>query len=484
MQTHGHKLWLRRLLALAPLVLFATGCVNALVGDGDKCTDGKKNYAPGESYLAEDGCNSCTCEKDGTPSCTDKACDPGDGSWPNDASAVDGCSYQGKVIPLGEKFMGECGGYCYCDMNGKVDCAGSGCSSDGGVPSVSDASLPNGCTYGKDFYKPGTTFVAADGCKCQCGKDGKVDCFGCGVTDAGPAPSDASLPICKYEGREVSGTFYGGDCNLCTCDAKGQVSCNKNTCGPGYCKYNGVDYVVGAPVMSANACGGGCYCIADQKIWCDTADCPLPTDAGTSQPGTCDYNGKPQPVGAWFPSADGCNKCQCVKEGYVECSMEKCPDPTCRLGVDTFYSGQKVVCADGCNICTCSASGWSTTDIACSALPAISACPADLDVGAFLASVVYLEGNSIAVSESRCVNGQTRDFQLCYDPVPATFSSEGYFLYVYSTGATRSCNAERTERVFSLTPLRDAYFTAHPNEMFGKIGLRSNGRYESYGFMR
>ena len=482
MQTHSHKLWLRRLLALAPLVLFATGCVSGLVGDTDKCTDGKKNYAPGDEYTAEDGCNTCTCLADGTPSCTDESCDGGQG-YP-----VVGCAWNGTFVPFGENVKDECGNPCVCGPNGKVECSGDACASDAGVPNPSDARVPEYCEYGKLIYKFGEIFPANDGCNtCNCEKTGisctKKNC----VPDGGPLPADASLPTCKYDGREVSGTFYGGSCNLCTCQADGQVSCNKNECGPGYCKHNGVDYVVGAAVMSPDSCGP-CYCIADQKVWCDTSNCPVPGDAGVDPgAGGCQYDGKFQPVGAKFPAADGCNQCYCVKEGYAECTQNKCPDPTCRLGVDTFYVGQSVLCTDGCNTCTCGMTGsWISTDVACPALPPITACPANLDVGAFLAPVVYLSSEpadtaAIAVAESRCVSGQTRDFQLCYD---GDFSTYALDLYVYATGTSRPCNAARPERVFSLLPLRDAYFAARPQEMVGKISLRSNGRNDTYGFTR
>ena len=40
--------------------------------------------------------------------------------------------------------------------------------------------------------------------------------------------------------------------------------------------------------------------------------------------GTCDYGGKPYPVGSSFPSQDGCNTCQCDKNGGVECTLRAC----------------------------------------------------------------------------------------------------------------------------------------------------------------
>lgn len=36
------------------------------------------NYAPGDSFPATDGCNTCTCMEDGTVACTEMACLPDD----------------------------------------------------------------------------------------------------------------------------------------------------------------------------------------------------------------------------------------------------------------------------------------------------------------------------------------------------------------------------------------------------------------------
>ena len=46
---------------------------------------------------------------------------------------------------------------------------------------------------------------------------------------------------------------------------------------------------------------------------------PPPPSSG----GTCDYGGKPYPQGSSFPSQDGCNTCQCDKNG-VSCTLKAC----------------------------------------------------------------------------------------------------------------------------------------------------------------
>jgi len=47
-------------------------------------------------------------------------------------------------------------------------------------------------------------------------------------------------------------------------------------------------------------------------------------DHSTPPAGSCDYGGKVYPVGVSFPSTDGCNTCQCDKDG-VSCMLRACP---------------------------------------------------------------------------------------------------------------------------------------------------------------
>jgi hypothetical protein len=39
---------------------------------------------------------------------------------------------------------------------------------------------------------------------------------------------------------------------------------------------------------------------------------------------TCSYAGKTYPVGASFPSTDGCNRCDCDQDGKVFCTVIGC----------------------------------------------------------------------------------------------------------------------------------------------------------------
>ncbi len=112
--------------------------------------DGKP-YQAGESFPEPDGCNVCSCMKDGTIACTDRIC-------------PSGCEYNGQKYEPGDSFpAGDGCNTCTCLDNGTVACTKIAC--------------PVICEYNGEIYKPGDTFPADDGCnKCQCLDDGTVAC--------------------------------------------------------------------------------------------------------------------------------------------------------------------------------------------------------------------------------------------------------------------------------------------------------------------
>jgi hypothetical protein len=79
------------LALLAPLGMGARGCERAVVGAdcGKKgapacvCEYNGQGYLAGDSFPDADGCNTCTCDKDGSALCTLKACAPGGGDAGN-----------------------------------------------------------------------------------------------------------------------------------------------------------------------------------------------------------------------------------------------------------------------------------------------------------------------------------------------------------------------------------------------------------------
>lgn len=59
------------------LVTLATIAGCALLGcngSGGTCEYGGETYEEGESFPADDGCNTCTCEEKGAVACTEMGC--------------------------------------------------------------------------------------------------------------------------------------------------------------------------------------------------------------------------------------------------------------------------------------------------------------------------------------------------------------------------------------------------------------------------
>jgi hypothetical protein len=282
-----------RLAALAVAIAFPAAlgaCV--VVETGASCKVDGKTYAPGDTFPASDGCNTCTCGNDGTASCTLLGCaepcvyegktyPPGsvftasDGCNQCNCSAdgtvycghgLCGCVYEGQTYEIGDTFPDPNGcGTCVCQQNGSVVCEGPGCP---------------GCIYQGQMYPDGSSFPAGDGCNtCLC-EAGMVSCSG------------AMCPTCTYAGK----TYQPGDsfpaldgCNTCTCGSDGSVGCTKVNCAcdpakewwrhyvatdPATCMV--IDY--GCPMNTVgfdNACGCGC----EQDASCpQTFDCMPPAN--------------------------------------------------------------------------------------------------------------------------------------------------------------------------------------------------------------
>lgn len=169
-------------------------------GDPDACT-------PGESFDAEDGCNSCVCPASGKKSeapCTTMAC---------------------QYLPCEDK---ACGDECtVCDPS-DPNCASPGMSMLCNAEGLCVAEAPNllGCDGDPDACTPGETFDAPDGCNtCTCTASGKksdalctlMACLydpcldkACGDTCSVCDPTDpnciapAVLTVCNAVGQCVS----------------------------------------------------------------------------------------------------------------------------------------------------------------------------------------------------------------------------------------------------------------------------------------
>lgn len=144
--------------------------------------EGKK-YAPGDSFPAPDGCNTCGCNPDGTVACTAMFCEA-------DAGTNGGtCSWNGTVYQPGDSVPSPDGcNTCGCNPDGSITCTAMYCDTDAGVgggactAAFCDADAGSGgssatCTWNGVVYKAGDSIPAGDGCNtCGCNPDGTVAC--------------------------------------------------------------------------------------------------------------------------------------------------------------------------------------------------------------------------------------------------------------------------------------------------------------------
>jgi hypothetical protein len=433
MRIHREMPWLWRSLVSIACTLPASACVDAIVGEVEVCEYEGKGYKLNEKFSANDGCNTCTCTIEGEVECTARACDPVTG-----CDQKDGCA--------------DAGGP-YSDAGGPYSDAGSPCDSKLGCY---DAGIPPPLDYcrGDASYKPGETFRAEDGCSsCVCDMLGNISCDKkvCYEPDAAVAPG-----TCEYAGTVYmqAAWFPASDgCNKCFCTESGVVECTVASC-------HDDAGLPGRPVEDAGLRDGGVR------------------DAGA---GSCIVGDKLYRVGEGFERGDNCNKCTCVADGFVECTSNSCAPPAgCFLGNQLIHYGESVTCEDGCNTCTCQMDKrFTRTERACPTLPPITKCLAASGALQLPAALVYQTGDALAVSESRCVSGQTNDFTLCYDDLVSTMGNE-VTVFAVAGGGTRACAG--TERVYSLTPLRDDYLATFPGRTGGKIVLRGSGQDLLYQF--
>jgi hypothetical protein len=418
-----------------------------LVGEVDVCELDGGSYKLNQKFPASDGCNTCTCKISGDVECTELSCS-GSGATcdekygcPGDAGIVmpvcdpkQGCVEDSGIVlgtPVCDPKYGcveDSGivlGTPVCDP--KYGCADGG----GGYPY---------CAYMNRIYRIGDSFRAEDGCNdCSCSYGG-IQCTdkACYLPDAAVAPG-----TCQYAGmvyKSGDGFVADDDCNKCSCTETGVVACSRFPCG------DNVNF----------------------------------GDAGSGVVnGGCTLNGKTYAANEWFDRGDNCNKCMCAADGTIQCTGNSCAPTGCTLGNGKLINfGQSVTCEDGCNTCTCDPKGGlSHTTRACAALPTVASCSTTMNPLAFPAPLVYVSGDAVAVTESRCVNGQSSDFSLCFEPISmATYEVD---MYVVPSGVTHACSG--TERVYSLAPVREAYNSA-TGQMSGKLALRGNGDAIGYSF--
>ncbi len=221
------------------------------------CKYNGKEYKDGETFEADDGCNTCRCT-DGKVICTLMACE-------------EPCKEEVQTCYV----RAENNGFTTNVAYKKVRCEGTlkECEAEYGE---CECGWTGDCNYNGKEYKNGEAFPAGDGCnECSC-EDGKVTCtekacdeceekcqtcyvraenngFTTNVAykkvqccaplaecekEYGECECGWEEPTCTYNGKEYQNgeTFPEGDgCNECTCE-EGTVVCSQRCCGVVVCQ--------------------------------------------------------------------------------------------------------------------------------------------------------------------------------------------------------------------------------------------------------
>jgi hypothetical protein len=263
-------------------------------GSGSAGAGGQTSCNPGDTEPAPDGCNTCTCQDDGSWACTEKACPPAcTGEQPPCEQPPPGCDYQDGGCVNGEWTCGtlNCGGQC----------------------------------------KPGDTQLAPDGCNtCTCLDDGSWACTKelCTSECTGGPPPCAAPPVgCDYVGAGcIDSQWTCGDL-VCEAQCKDDSECP-------------------AIKMPCQACpAGGVSC--PQSV-CVNSTCEISWSAcpGVGPGLACE---KP---GAQVPADDGCNTCTCGDNLQWGCTKLACPDPVCKQDSDCPpIKAPCELCSDGSTSC-------------------------------------------------------------------------------------------------------------------------------------
>lgn len=223
-------------------------------GDPGGCSDAGSVCTTGQTRMAPDGCNTCTCANGGW-ACTEKAC----------------------PVP-------EC-------TNGQTKSAGDGCntcSCNGGLWACTQrACPPPSCT-------PGQTFPSPDGCNsCSC-VNGVMTCTTknckpppvCSNGETMPSGDGCNVCVCSNGGWACTkkacpvpvckdGEMQQQDCNSCTC-SNGQWSCTMKNCPPPTGK--------GCGGWLGNTCAADEYCAYLPGAYCGGADA---SSTCKKRPATC-----------------------------------------------------------------------------------------------------------------------------------------------------------------------------------------------------
>ena len=369
--------------------------------DPDQCQ-------PGAVRPADDGCNSCVCEDDGSWSCTERGCPPGcgpdqvfvggaclEGCYSDqDCGEGQSCTADDQCLqPPGDRDgadLAVCYGYC---EPVEVECPAIGCP-------------PIECEFG--------TILDAHGCDtCQCAPPPMCEPVNCEIAcEFGFATGDDGCevcacnppPACEPVGCDLYCEFgYASDergCDVCACnpppvcdeelcnlacehgfvtDDRGCQTCEcapAPACGPGQVEVDG-------------ECRAGCYGSQDcgDEQTCNAEDICLPPpsnrggdpDGGRPEdpiaPAVCYgycVDGEPEPPvcaepdEAFYYVGNSPEQCSVIDFACPEGAQYFANDCGCGCTGAECYPGDQREAGDGCNTCECSDDGfWACTEIAC-----------------------------------------------------------------------------------------------------------------------
>ncbi len=264
---------------------------------------------PGDSKLADDGCNTCNCTMDGQWACSLTICN------------VPACT------PMEEMTLG-CK-QCICDANGSWSCTllmDAGCSA-------------QTCT-------PGETMPSADGCNtCTCGTDGQFACTEKACANDCPPPLRVDPKTCMSTGAMYAQDPSTGQCcayssscetpvgwkTYSTPDCSAGTTCAFGTADCDGDPTNGCETKVLSDPSNCGSCGTACLA-ADGTM----TECGMGTCLGQAPPPGkgCLYEGVEHQAGDSFPARDGCNACSCVILGDGTTDIA-CTDRACACNPDT-----------------------------------------------------------------------------------------------------------------------------------------------------
>lgn len=172
-----------------------------------KCVYNGRTYSDGDSFKADDGCNTCRCLAIGKIACTKMLCPKttktiltgGTSSLPPQSpspkatsTSVPMCNYNGHAYIVGDSFKADDGcNTCKCIGDEQVTCTKMLCppTSKTSMTPVSTMKMTTvdqpitkptpvpKCDYNGHVYSVGDSFKAADGCNtCRCTADQQVAC--------------------------------------------------------------------------------------------------------------------------------------------------------------------------------------------------------------------------------------------------------------------------------------------------------------------